>query len=464
MRFAIIDIETTGGNYQSGKILEIAVVLHDGESILDQWTTLLNPETYIPAGITELTGITQDMVRDAPRFFEIAAHLVKLTEGAIFVAHNVRFDYDFIWHEFHNLGYAFQRRKLCTIQLARRIFPGLGKYGLSALTQYFGLENPDRHRALGDALTTSALFQLILKEAKSQEVIQNLVNQGIEESRLPANLSITDIEQLPETCGVYYMRNQENEVIYVGKSKNIQKRVSSHFTDHTQKTARLLQQVHTIDYEETGSELVSLILESYRIKELKPAINKAQRVARYIYAIISFRDSSGYICFGVKPRKEAEKLLNIQIHAGFGKAGAARARLDACQNEFNLCHALMHGERLSGKPCFAYHLKKCLGACCLEESPSMYNLRANQAILRIQKNLAGSFLLIDVGRQKGEWSVIGIRDGKFVGYAYMEQDFTDSSLWDWENSLSRFPENEEVSLIITNYLAKHALKKLPVTA
>jgi DNA polymerase III subunit epsilon len=150
MQFAVIDIETTGGNATNNKIIEIAVVVHDGQKIIKTWESLINPETYIPSGITELTGITQSMVADAPKFYEIAKELIEVTENTIFVAHNVRFDYSFIKSAFSDLGYTFTRKQLCTIQLSRKIFPFLPSFGLSAISQHLNIHNPDRHRAMGE--------------------------------------------------------------------------------------------------------------------------------------------------------------------------------------------------------------------------------------------------------------------------------------------------------------------------
>ena len=300
MQFAVIDIETTGGNATNNKIIEIAVVVHDGQKVIKTWESLINPETYIPSGITELTGITQSMVADAPKFYEIAKELIEVTENTIFVAHNVRFDYSFIKSAFSDLGYTFTRKQLCTIQLSRKIFPFLPSFGLSAISQHLNIHNPDRHRAMGDAMTTAKLMELIFKEVNAVEVIDDLVNMGIKESKLPNNLSLQDIQSLPDTCGIYYFKNENGNIVYIGKSKNIQKRVASHFSDYTEKASKLQRLVYDIDFEETGSELASLILESYQIKKIMPEVNKAQRAKSYQYIVFSYLNNQGYLCFDIK--------------------------------------------------------------------------------------------------------------------------------------------------------------------
>ncbi|MEQ8811132.1 MAG: 3'-5' exonuclease, partial [Imperialibacter sp.] len=161
--YAIIDIETTGGNAQFSKITEIAIYVHDGSQVVDEFTTLVNPECNIPPFITKLTGITNEMVEDAPRFFEVAKKIVEITEGKIFVAHNVNFDYGFVRHEFKRLGYEFKRDTLCTVKLSRKILPGKSSYSLGNLCKSLGIEIENRHRAGGDAFATVKLIEILLQ-------------------------------------------------------------------------------------------------------------------------------------------------------------------------------------------------------------------------------------------------------------------------------------------------------------
>jgi len=272
-KYAIIDIETTGGRASREKITEIAIVLHDGEKILDTYETLINPERPIPAMITRLTGITSDMVKDAPKFYEVAKKIVEMTEGAIFVAHNVRFDYSFIKEEFRSLGYTFSKRQLCTVRLSRKAFPGLRSYSLGKLIKHFRIKVNDRHRAMADTMATVQLFEMILKQDNSFDTVQDMVNMSVKEALLPENLTMDRLHALPEECGVYFFHNKKGRVVYVGKSINIRKRVMQHFSKVTEK-ANKLQQVYDISYELTGSELVALLYESQLIKQLAPSINR----------------------------------------------------------------------------------------------------------------------------------------------------------------------------------------------
>ncbi|MBL7774766.1 MAG: 3'-5' exonuclease, partial [Saprospiraceae bacterium] len=184
-KYAIIDVETTGGAARYERITEIAIVLHDGEQVLDSFSTLINPERSIPWNITQITGITDEMVAHAPKFYEVAKQIVEWTEGAIFVAHNVSFDYNFVREEFARLGYTFTRKQLCTVRLSRKVFPGLPSYSLSNLKQYFGIQAEKSHRALDDTLATVQVFERILAAQAGSDQVKSLVNHGVRETKLP---------------------------------------------------------------------------------------------------------------------------------------------------------------------------------------------------------------------------------------------------------------------------------------
>ncbi|MGE0077838.1 MAG: PolC-type DNA polymerase III [Bacteroidales bacterium] len=166
--YAIVDIETSGGRAQTDRITEIAIYIHDGERIVDEFSTLINPEVYIPPFITQLTGITNEMVANAPKFYEVAKQIVLLTEGHLFVAHNAPFDYKFIQTEFKRLGYDYQRQTLCTVRMSRKIIPGMKSYSLGNLCENLGITINNRHRAAGDAYATTQLLELLLEKTEGQ--------------------------------------------------------------------------------------------------------------------------------------------------------------------------------------------------------------------------------------------------------------------------------------------------------
>lgn len=452
-KYAIIDIETTGGLAKRDKITEIGVVVHDGEKIVETFQSLVNPGRSIPPNITRITGITDDMVVDAPRFFEIAKRIVELTEGAIFVAHNVRFDYTFIKEAFKDLGYTFSKRQLDTVRLARNTFPGLKSYSLGNLIKHFNIKVKNRHRALDDALATSELLEMILAKEESSDNIKLFLNHGLRESQLPNAISMETLHELPEECGVYYFINSYGKIVYIGKSINIKKRVIQHFSKMTKKAENLQKQVHSISYELTGSELISLLLESEEIKKHQPSINKIQRNTYFPYFAHYYYDFQGYICFRIeknsKKRREGKNILSD--YAGLQ---SAKSHIESIGKEFELCHKLNYLETRDG-PCFNYPIGKCYGACILEEEPESYNIRAESAVSRLNRIFSDNFLLIDEGREVEEFSVILVEGGYYRGYGYATGDDLEQGVEEIKETIKYVPEHQETNNIIRNYMLDH---------
>jgi DNA polymerase-3 subunit epsilon len=451
-RYAIIDIETTGGRSNLHRITEIAIILHDGAQILDTFESLINPEAYIPYGITELTGITQEMVSDAPRFFEIARTIVEMTEGAVFVAHNVSFDYNFIREEFARLGYVYSRRQLCTVRLSRKTFPGLSSYGLDNLIRFMGISVENRHRAMGDALATAELFRRIFLQQNGQEQARSMVKAGIKEARLPEHFGSDRIMALPEACGVYFFHNAQNDVFYVGKSQNIRKRILEHFADKTEKSRKMREFTNDITFEITGSELAALLLESFEIKRLHPELNRAQRQTSFPFSIHFVKDAGGYFNF-VSERLNATQRKKLQLLGEFPTLPAARGRLEWAVTTFELCRRLS-GLQTGKGACFDFHLRKCHGACAGLESAESYNARAEMAIEALQSGFTEDFFLIEKGRNPEERTVFLIEKGQFAGFGYLDAacNFSTEQLRD---ALQPFKGNPETTRIILGYLHKN---------
>jgi DNA polymerase-3 subunit epsilon len=285
--FAIIDVETTGGDPKNDKLTEIALVLHDGQRVVDTFHSLINPERSIPPFITRITGINDDMVRYAPRFYEIAKEIVLRTEDAYFVAHNSRFDYNFVCKEFRLLGFNYQRPTLCTVQMSRKAFPGLNSYSLGNLVNHFGIPLEKHHRALDDAMATTALFERIIQSGFFKDNQQFLPGKSVvREMKLPNGITREYLQSAPHTTGVYYMFNKSGDIVYVGKSIDIQNRLWEHFTDMSERGLKLQEIVADVRWEETGSELAALLLENMEIKKHKPFLNKAQRNMHFPYVLI----------------------------------------------------------------------------------------------------------------------------------------------------------------------------------
>ncbi|MEM1120540.1 MAG: exonuclease domain-containing protein [Bacteroidota bacterium] len=458
--YAIVDIETTGGKASRSRITEIAIALHDGKKVIDTYETLINPETVIPFGITQLTGITQGMVEDAPKFYEVAKKIVEMTENAIFVAHNVRFDYGFVREEFKRLGFTYSRRQLCTVRLTRNTFPGLGSYSLDNLIRHFKIPFRNRHRAMGDVEATTILFEKILAKEESEKEMKALINLGVKESRLPKNITLEQLHALPEVAGVYYFYDKFGEVIYVGKSINIKKRVMEHFAKTTTKAGKLQKHVDDISYEITGSELIALLYESYEIKRLRPPINRAQRLRNFPYVIHQYTNDEGFICLDIaKPTAKIRK--SLKVIAEYPKIASAKGYLMRALHVFELC--AYHCNIESGnKPCFNYHVKKCFGSCANKETPEEYNERVLEAAEYLQTIFEEDFFIVDQGREETEKAVVLVEDGRYAGFGYIETEDIqgEHSLRD---VIKPVQGNAETAKIIRRFLAgKHSAKVVPI--
>ena len=278
-----------GGSARTEKITEIAIYLHDGEKITGEFVTLINPERNIPYFITNLTGITNEMVEGAPRFFEIAKNIVELTEGRTFVAHNARFDYSFIRQEFKMLGFNYRRNILDTVALSRKLLPGHRSYSLGNICKDLNININGRHRAAGDALATVRLFDLLLEKNKEDDSLRSNLIRNTKISKLHPKLDISKIEKIPDEPGIYYFYNENGDLIYIGKSCDLQQRVSTHLSNNTTNRAmEMRDMIADISWEVTGSELIALLRESFEIKNNKPVFNRGPEKNRIPMGNIQF--------------------------------------------------------------------------------------------------------------------------------------------------------------------------------
>jgi len=434
--YAIIDVETTGLKAATEKIIDIAILLHDGRKVVDEFQSLINPERIIPANITRLTGITNDMVKEAPKFWEVARDIVLMTRDKTFVAHNVNFDYSFVREEFSELGYTFKRRKLCTVQMSRKLLPGKKSYSLGNICQELGCDIEQRHRAYGDARATALLFTHLMDLDQHQQ--EDTQPQGM------ADLSI--IRNLPRKTGVYYFLNDQGDLIYIGKSKNIRSRIMSHFQDaRTRRSQNMLEQINDIAYETTGSELIALLKESHEIKQYKPLFNRRQRKGSTDFGVYYYHDSSGYIRFQVNRNQDDQGLLTA-----FSSYRQARAYLFNLCEYYNLCQKLC-GLYESAGACFYYHVDQCAGACVGKETAESYNQRAFQAIENLNMEHQ-NFFIVESGRDAEEWAVVQIENNHYKGYGYIDDPGFQWNVEPLRDAIQFYPDNQDVQRILRQYL------------
>ena len=446
MEFAIVDIETTGNYSGHHRITEIAIFIHDEKKIIENYQTVINPECTIPPYIITMTGITNEMVEDAPKFYEVAKTIFELLENRIFVAHNVGFDYNFIRQEFKSLGCNFQAKKLCTVRMGRKIIPGLPSYSLGNLCKHLGIVINDRHRAAGDAEATVKVLEYYFSKDDNDEIAKSLKrNSG--EYNLPPNLPKEQFVSLPEDTGVYYFFNQKGQVIYVGKAKNIKNRIKGHFSSgsETSKKQNLIREIHGISFELCGNELVALLFETHEIQRLWPTYNRAQKRITWTYGVYSYDDRNGYIRLQIGRTNKAGKPL-----ASFKSLASARSFVTKKTEDFELCSKLT-GLQQSPTACFDYRIKKCNGAYTGKETPRKYNLRVKKALQSfVRENF--SIAIIGAGRSFNESSVVWIEDGNYKGFGYFDNSNGYNNIHDLRDHIKSYPDNQDIQKFIHMYL------------
>jgi DNA polymerase-3 subunit epsilon len=452
--YAIIDIETTGGSSRLEKITEIAVYLHDGEKITGEYTTLINPERNIPYFITNLTGITNEMVEDKPRFYEVAKTVIELTEGRTFVAHNARFDYSFIREEFKSLGYNYKRKLLDTVTLSRKLFPGHRSYSLGNICKDLGIVINDRHRAAGDALATVNLFEMCLVQDAEINGNKSDLIKNTRISKLNPCLDITLIDRIPEEPGVYYFYDEKGNLIYIGKSRNLFSRVTTHLSNNTtNRSMEMRDAIASIEWEVTGSELIALIRESFEIKANKPIYNRAQRRTSFQWGIFHTYDREGYLNFSFRQIRDDEPHLAV-----FTSREKAKQKLIRLAEIFSLCQKLSGLYETDGA-CFHYQVSVCKGACCGKESAEDYNERAEKALEEFvfkKKN----FFIIDSGRSGDERCAVRIINGKYSGYGYFDINDMGFGLTAVHDCIGSSKDNRDIQVILKSYLKHNRVEKI----
>lgn len=449
--YAILDIETTGGQFNEEGITEIAIYKFDGHEVIDQFISLVNPEKPIQPFVVKLTGINNAMLRSAPKFYEVAKRIIEITEGCILVAHNTSFDYRILRTEFSRLGYDFVKPTLCTVELSKKLIPGQVSYSLGKLVRALGIPMSDRHRASGDALATVKLFKMLLAKDTEKEILISLIKAEIKSGLTPKLLDI--VESLPSKTGIYYMHNEKGDLIYIGKSKNIKKRVNQHFTGTTNKSKKIQMEVFAVTYEETGSELVALLKESEEIKINKPIYNRAQRKSIFQWALYDVLDENGYLNLRLQKADGRKKEITSYTSLQEGKNALFRIT-----EKYNLCQKL-NGLYETQNGCFQYKIKECNGACLGKETPEIYNERVEEFINEMTFD-NNNLVLIDRGRTINERSAILIENGIYKGYCFYELNYQINNIEVLKNIIIPMQNNRDTRTIIQGYLRKNKVMKV----
>lgn len=391
------------------------------------------------------------MLRNAPKFYELAKRIVEITEGCIFVAHNAKFDYRVVKMEFERLGFDYERETLCTVELSKLIIPGHQSYSLGKLTRALGIPVSDRHRASGDAMATVKLFKLLL----AKDTYKRIVKQNIrKEPKFQIEPRLKQlIGELPSETGVYYFHKENGDIIYIGKSKNIKHRVNQHFTSQASKSKKIQLQVTSVTYEITGSELVALLKESAEIKHHKPVFNRAQRRTIFTHGLVVFEDENGYLNLQIKKLGSNDQPLTT-----FSNINSAKSFINKATEQFKLCQKLT-GSYKTTSNCFNYTIKECDGACIKEESVEHYNKRVKELVEFFSlKNK--SMVIIDKGRAHDERSAVLIEEGLYQGFGFFDLNYQINNPEILSSLVTPMQHNRDVQHIIQTYLRKNKRLKI----
>ncbi len=453
--FAFLNIKTTGSKKIKGRILDIAVIVYEDGREVKRFSSLVNPETNIPWYVYKYAEITNDMIWDAPVLRTIAEKIIAETEGCTVVTHHA-FMYRVLQQQLHETGFDFNRPAIFTARHCAALFPFLEKYDLGTVCECLTIPVENLNRALPSAEATALLFQQLV-DMDPLILIQSNSNEDSKKLPLPHLLNESSFLEIPEgVTGVYYFHNSEHEVIYVGKSTNVKKRISQHFNAKSNsKTFEMLQQIADISYESTGNELTALLLESEEIKKLKPVFNISQKRTRLVsyYGIFQKRDRQRYInLFFKKIRNDEEPILTVE------NIVLAKQTIKAVAEKFNLCLAKCSLEE-KNKECYSFHLNECRGACVKKELPHAYNERVLHAITELGFNRESFFILGD-GRNAMEKSVVCVEQGKYKGFGFIDFTFGSPTSEEMRDSIKPHSHNRNIQRILATYM-KSGFVKIP---
>lgn len=443
--YVILDIETTGGKYNEEGVTEIAIHRFDGYRIVDQFISLVNPEKEIQPFVVNLTGINNSMLRTAPKFHEVAKRIVTITQDAVIVAHNAQFDYRILRTEFRRLGYNYERKTLCTVELAKQLLPDAESYSLGKLVRSLGIPASDRHRANGDALATLNLFKLLLSKDVDKAIIKNVLRNEAQGELSPRQLDIVDT--LPSETGVYYIHNKDGDVIMLGKSNNIKKKINQFFINSSERTRRIQKETKRVTYERTGNELAALLRENTELIRNRPKYNARYQKRSFSHGLYQSVNEHGYIALTAEKVNPKKKPVIT-----FNSLQGAENFLYLIRDEFQLCNKI-NGLSQAKQHCSHYLENECLGGCINLEPVENYNKRV-EALIEKYSLSNKNILILDKGREIGERCGILIRNGIFKGLGYFTLNHQIHNMQILESIITPMEHNENTTHIITSYLRK----------
>jgi len=433
LEFAIVDIETTGSQYGADGITEIAIIITDGVRELDRYETLVNPQMRIPKFIVRLTGITDRMVADAPIFSEVAEEIFSFLDGRIFVAHNVNFDYKIVKAHLQKCGITIPTKRLCTVRMSRKIIPGYPSYSLGKISASLGLNHQNAHRAMGDTEVTAKLFQILFEKDKNELVLA--LKQNSKEATLPANLSKEIYEKVPKRTGVYYFHDAKGKIIYIGKAKNLKKRVTTHFTGKNSiKKKGFIEAIFDVSYELTGNEVIASLLEEAEIKNHWPEYNRSQKSQIQKFGVYKYEDNAGTVRLGIN--KITHQYKGIMQFPTLAKARTwLLNQIDEYQLNASLCGMAAFDKKDVDETAHQKNLIRFLS-----------NFLANEETI----------VWHGAGRTKDEIGFVLMEKGIYKGFGFVEDSIGISSL----DTLSNYLKPQHDTYFVRNVLSSEKLNTL----
>lgn len=441
--YAVIDVEATGGKKGEESIIEVAIFLYDGEKVVDQLISLVQPDREIDVYVQKLTQITPKMVKTAPQFHELAKRIIEITDGAIIVGHNVDFDYRMLKQEFKKLGYTYYRETIDTLPLSEKHFPEAESYSLGKLSKSLGIPVTDRHRASGDARATLELFKLLQDKDSTKDIVSKDL---IPEKKAGTAKYDALLKELPNEIGVFYVFDKNKKITYLSKSTNIAQSARKILTGKSSLNNRIKLSAVEITYETTGNELISWLKENHEIKTLNPSLNENKKKLNFPFTIY-LDEVNGYKQLRVGKTDYESKLPFILRMASYNNA---LRFLSLISEEYELCSKI-NGIYLGQGACLGYAVGECHGACIGEESTEDYNQRVTNFLNKICIENK-SLLVIGKGRHLGEKSFVWIKNSVCKGYGYFDLNNQIKSEKLVEKRMIPIEENEDMNSTARGFL------------
>jgi len=446
VEFAILDIETSGGKPKESRIIEIAIIVHDGKKVIETYETLINPEKKIDWFVQKLTGIKDKDVVDSPIFADVADKILSILKDRIFVAHNISFDYPIVRNEFNRLGIDVRLPHMCTIETSKVLIPNLESYGLKNLTKYLEIDLDNHHRAMDDTLATARIFEHIYTLDDTN--FEAFIKQDINPTYLHPNLNLQFYDDIPNKIGVYRFFNDKKELIFVGKATHLKKSVEQHLKNVTTKKGKEMQgQIARIEYDLIGSSLVSQLKEVETLKKSEPKYSNFKKNQGFPFGLYNVMDDSGYLNFKIT------KLTSDRPLFTFASEKEGLKKLKKWQAEFDLCQKLCHLQK-GDTECEDLATKKCSGACIGIENSEFYNIKAIALInkLNFEKK---SFLLLDKGKTKNDYSFVFVSKGKCIGYGNVLKFLIKKDPNSFKKPLIKLEDNINYGSIVNLHISKN---------